>query len=135
MSTFLESLTYDHAMSGSITFGEWLLDELDRRELKQREFAEMLGVAPQTVSQWVTNTNPPTRRSCMLIARGLNVPLTEVEERAGAPITAVSKTLGHANPSITLSTYSHTIRSLEDQVADRIDDLFREDDERRVSEG
>lgn len=83
MSTFLGTIRYDQPMSDALTFGEWLLDELDNRGLKQRQFAEKLGVAPQTVSQWVTNTNPPTRRSCMLIARALGFPLVEVEERAG----------------------------------------------------
>jgi integrase len=35
----------------------------------------------------------------------------------GVPIVAVSQRLGHANPTITLNTYSHLVKRAEDQAA------------------
>lgn len=45
---------------------------------------------------------------------------------AGVPIPAIAKLAGHSNPAVTMRTYAHQIRSMEDHAIDRIDDLFRE---------
>jgi integrase len=42
--------------------------------------------------------------------------------QAGAPVTVVSKMLGHANPAITLKVYAHLRPSDLDALADRLHD-------------
>jgi integrase len=43
---------------------------------------------------------------------------------AGVPIPTVAKILGHGSPAVTMSTYLHVIRAMEDQATTRIDALF-----------
>ena len=40
----------------------------------------------------------------------------------GAPIAFVSERLGHANPAVTLSIYTHAVPGLQAAFGDRIDD-------------
>jgi integrase len=44
--------------------------------------------------------------------------------RAGVPVHAVARMLGHADASVTLRCYSHVLADLEAQSVDRIDALF-----------
>jgi integrase len=43
---------------------------------------------------------------------------------SGASIKAVSARLGHANASMTLSTYAHLLPGADEDAARRIDDLL-----------
>jgi integrase len=52
---------------------------------------------------------------------------------AGVPIPAVSNMLGHANAAITLGTYSHVVKEMEDRAADLIDRLFGEQSDNFVT--
>lgn len=42
----------------------------------------------------------------------------------GFPVLIVSKRLGHAKPSITLDIYGHLIPSLQEQVAQMMDEVI-----------
>ncbi|WP_101772371.1 site-specific integrase [Peptostreptococcus faecalis] len=48
----------------------------------------------------------------------------------GADVISVSKRLGHSNPSITLKTYSHSYKGYDNVVADLLDDLKENNDEK-----
>ena len=44
--------------------------------------------------------------------------------RHGLPLRAVSKTLGHSDPAMTLRRYAHVLEDMEDEGGRAMDDLF-----------
>ncbi len=42
----------------------------------------------------------------------------------GVPTRMVMETLGHSQVSLTMNTYSHVMPALQQDAADRMDDLF-----------
>lgn len=83
MSSISDISIYDRFMNAELSFGEWLEDQYLSRGLTQREFADMAGVGQSTVSAWVNNVQPPTRRNCNAIAGALGLPAADVWIRAG----------------------------------------------------
>ena len=47
----------------------------------------------------------------------------------GVNIKAIQELLGHSDISITLRTYSHLLPSMQQEVVEKWDDLFREGDQ------
>lgn len=81
-------------MEQSLTFGEWLGDELHRRGWKVTWFAGHVDVGRTTVSGWLHDHFPPKPRNCRRIAHALEVDENEVLVRAGYP----PKDLGYVLP-------------------------------------
>lgn len=81
MSTISDIALYPVVMDDQLTFGEWLEDLYLNRYGGQTEFADAINVAQSTVSAWVTLIQPPGRRNRLSIARVLDVPIDEVNER------------------------------------------------------
>lgn len=80
-----DSRCYTLSMNGRLSFGEWLEDQIRGKGWNQTVFGEAVGVARQTVSNWVNNVQPPRRRATRDIARVLGVDQNEVLVRAGYP--------------------------------------------------
>jgi transcriptional regulator with XRE-family HTH domain len=72
-------------MTGKLSFGEWLDDQLREKRWTQTSFAESVDVSPSTVSTWISNTHLPGRRVMSRIARVLDLDINEVLVRAGYP--------------------------------------------------
>lgn len=65
------------------SFGEWLVARMEERDLRQYQFAQMVGTSPTAVSAWVNGAKRPTRRSCWAIADALGISRDEVLIAAG----------------------------------------------------
>ncbi len=76
---------YSSPMTGNLTFGEWLDDQLRSRGWSQAEFGDSVGVVRQTVSGWVNDLQRPRRRLLTSMARVLDLDVDEVLARAGKP--------------------------------------------------
>lgn len=74
---------YAHAMNDTLTFGEWLSDQLHERGMSQKALAESVGVSNTAVSTWINNEKRPTRRSCWGIADALGLHRQVVMTAAG----------------------------------------------------
>lgn len=69
-----------------MTIGQALSDELDRRRLSQREAAERLDVAQQTLSKWIRGEYLPGNEHIAGLAGFLRVSEKRVRElRAASP--------------------------------------------------
>jgi transcriptional regulator with XRE-family HTH domain len=66
-----------------MAFGDWLREELARREMSMSELARRVGVSPGTVSRWVSNERKPDYRSCEVIARAFEYKPEFVLAQAG----------------------------------------------------
>ncbi len=69
------------------SFGTWLLDEIERREWTQAEFARRSKLKPQNVSRWISGERLPSYNSCLTIARVLGIDPDIVLGKAGHPLT------------------------------------------------
>lgn len=65
------------------TFGDWLRQQLKKREWSQGELARRSGYRPGVVSTWVNDKRLPRERSLKDIARALELPEDEVFAAAG----------------------------------------------------
>ena len=83
MSTIPDIGAYHFLMREPETFGEWLRFEIDRRELTQQQFARLIDVSQTTVSSWINDVQPPTKRNCRRIADALGVERDVVYQYAG----------------------------------------------------
>jgi transcriptional regulator with XRE-family HTH domain len=72
-------------MTGNLTFGERLDDQLRSRGWSQAEFGDSVGVVRQTVSGWVNDLQRPRRRLLTTMARVLDLDADDVLARAGKP--------------------------------------------------
>lgn len=79
---------------------------------------------PDTITKWfpkfLERHNLPHIRFHDL--RHLNATLLIAE---GVPLKNVSKRLGHSNISTTADLYAHALRSVDQEAADKLDDLFK----------
>lgn len=48
-------------------FGEWLLDEMEKRHLNCHQMSKMTGLSPVTLANYITFTRSPTFASLKLI--------------------------------------------------------------------
>lgn len=68
MSTLLPSGGYTIRMDGSeADFGEWLQEQLDRREWQQADLARRGKFTTANVSRWINNERVPAPASCVLL--------------------------------------------------------------------
>lgn len=75
----------------ALEFAAWLGDRLRQRGESQRAFAGRVGVAPNTVKDWLRGAQP-TWDNCHAIAEALETDLLEVTELAGYPLPATAAT-------------------------------------------
>jgi len=54
-------------------FGEWLMEQIERREWTQADFARESKLNPQNISRWINNERVPSPASCLRIASVLRV--------------------------------------------------------------
>lgn len=74
MSTLLLSPRYTTLMaSNDADFGEWLREQIERREWQQADFAREGRFTTASVSRWINNEQLPTPQSCLRIASTLGV--------------------------------------------------------------
>ncbi len=57
----LDEITEAFRTHAGLLTAQHIRDELQKLELTQKDFAELLGVAPETVSRWLTNVQIQTR--------------------------------------------------------------------------
>lgn len=70
MSTVSLPAGYTGGMNGDgAEFGEWLQEQLERRELLQADFARSGNFNPQNVSRWINNERVPSSGSAIRIAK------------------------------------------------------------------
>lgn len=55
------------------TFGDRLAKELDKRELQQKDLAELTGITTATISRYITGQRNPSSHNAKLIANALGV--------------------------------------------------------------
>lgn len=53
---------------------------LVEKDIKQYEFADKLGIKPQTLSSWITNTNTPTLNHAFKLAKELGCKVDDLWE-------------------------------------------------------
>ncbi len=64
-------------------FGEWLIEQIERREWTQADFARESKLNPQNISRWINNERVPSPASCLRIALVLRVDEDVVLRAAG----------------------------------------------------
>jgi transcriptional regulator with XRE-family HTH domain len=64
----LSTILYDMA---AMTFGRWLADELDRRDMTQADFARKVGASTGRVSEWLSGKRRPSPESLDRISDAL----------------------------------------------------------------
>ena len=69
-------------MTNTNDFGQWLLEELERRDLSYSEVARRGGTSHARISQVISGGNPGVD-FCHAIARALDIPPENVFRRAG----------------------------------------------------
>jgi putative zinc finger/helix-turn-helix YgiT family protein len=60
-NTALDQITEAFRRHAHLLTAQYILDEIQKLQLTQKDFAELLGVAPETVSRWLTNVQIQTR--------------------------------------------------------------------------
>lgn len=120
MSTISDIGGYHQVMS-TRTFGEWLRREIERREWTQIQFADIAGVSQTTVSSWINDVQPPTKRNCRRIADAFGIDRNTVYELAGrGPDFDVPKLPD--NP--TMPSVDRNVTSMQD-VIERLNNIER----------
>ena len=64
-------------------FGRWLEEQYTRLHFNMTGFAELLGIPHSTVSDWMYGKTKPRDSSIRKIARGLNIPESEIHRALG----------------------------------------------------
>lgn len=64
-------------------FGDWLANQLRRRELSQADFSRTTGFGTGTISRWIANARVPDPDSCDRIADALHIDVETVLRKAG----------------------------------------------------
>lgn len=62
-----------------------LFEELDRRGMKQNDFAMLIGASTGNVSDWASGKSAPTRRRWVKISEMLGVPIEELTSTKKEP--------------------------------------------------
>lgn len=108
MSTVLLPGGYTGGMSGEgAHFGEWLIEQIERHDWSQADFARLSKLNPQNISRWINNDRVPSPASCLRIAAVLNV-----------DDDVVLRAAGHKRPSDTqprARSFDDILRELEAQ--------------------
>lgn len=91
IATFGGVRLYDAGMNEpqanqSESFGEWLLDELDRRHMLQTDLARELGFSNGAISGWVRRGVPPSGRALRAMARYFGRDWRDLYAIAGRPL-------------------------------------------------
>jgi integrase len=107
---------------------EWLEDRLmvgDVWQGSERLFVTWDGrpMYPDTMSQWFANF---LSRSGLppLTFHGLRHTSATLLISQGAPLKNVSSRLGHSNISTTANVYAHALKSVDKEIAEKLDDLL-----------
>jgi integrase len=124
-----------------VTVGAAVLDELRRLKVEQAEALLALGVrqTPETMvccradgSLLTPSMLSDNFRKTLIRRTGLRVRFHDLRHchashllAAGVNIKVIAERLGHANPTITLNTYSHLMPNAQAEAAARIDAIFR----------
>lgn len=66
-----------------MSFRDWLLDELDKRNWKPAQLAREAGITKGALSHVLTQTRKPGPFMCVAISRALDIPVEEVFRAAG----------------------------------------------------
>ena len=64
-------------------FAQWLVAELERKDMSQTELAEKVGCSKQAISDWIAGRAGPSPRSISQIARVLGTDSVEVYRALG----------------------------------------------------
>lgn len=83
LAQMIELISVAEFMEAQLTFGEWVIDQVESAGMQQKEFAALVGVDPSTVSKWKKNENLPRGTTCDQIAAVLHLDRNEVRARAG----------------------------------------------------
>lgn len=70
-------------MENDYHFNEWLREELKKRNITQKDFAEKAGITTATVSTYVNSRKMPTIRTLELILDALDMHMEFIENRRG----------------------------------------------------
>lgn len=97
------------------TFGERLAEELDKRELQQKDLAELTGITTATISRYITNQRNPSSHNAKLIANALGV--------------STDFLLGISSKNELSNKNSNEIISLKDDFPEGVDVLMRAKEE------
>jgi len=68
------------------TFGDWLSQQLRRREMTQSELAAKLETRASTVGNWIHDRRIPGVESCWALADALDLSPVTVMRKAGHPV-------------------------------------------------
>jgi integrase len=126
----------------AVTLSSWLVAELRTHKLRQQEQRLALGMGrtPEdspVFAQWDGTWRTPGSVTAVWarLADELGFPEitlhalrhTHVSQliAAGADVVTVSRRIGHGNPSVTLSVYSHLFGSSDQTAADATEAMFR----------
>jgi DNA-binding XRE family transcriptional regulator len=82
-ATYNIHLSIMYAMTERITFAEWLISEMDKRNLSQADLARAANVTRSTINGVVTETRGPGGELCKAIAKAFHMPAEEVFRIAG----------------------------------------------------
>jgi transcriptional regulator with XRE-family HTH domain len=77
--------------------GDWLRDQMERKQLTTRDVAEAVGLRDQAVYYWLTGRTAPKDEAASKLAGLLDVPEVEVRRRFG--LWVPSDTGTEAQPS------------------------------------
>lgn len=66
-----------------VNFGDWLLKQLQDRDMSQSELARVAGVSKGTISNLINGTKGAGQESLLAVARALKLPPELVFEKAG----------------------------------------------------
>ena len=134
LSSISDIPRYHKCMNTELTFGEWLEDQILGRGMTQVEFSEAIDVGQTTVSAWVNNVSPPSRRNAYRVARFLGIPALDVLERAG--IKPTSRDLRKEPPADSTdpdqefwAAYGDKLTAEEWEILERIAESFAKDKE------
>lgn len=68
-------------MNSTMSFRDWLSNEIEERQLTRDEFATRVGVYTSTLMDWLSRNNPrvPQGRNIVRLARALGISRAEIE--------------------------------------------------------
>ena len=64
-------------------FGEWILAELEKRNLSQADLARMTGSSRAAISNLISGERPPGKKLAEKIASAFHIPVVRVYQEAG----------------------------------------------------
>ena len=82
--------------------GEKIINERKNHKLSQEEFAEMVGVTRQTISNWELNETSPDLKQAQKLSDIFNISMDELIGRKNVLLEKVDKTESNSNDIIEL---------------------------------